>query len=82
MCRRLSKVKCRCVDVAGLKEMLIHDLNEKRSVAVRECGECTACCEGWLPDESLDMYAGKACAHCRQRGVRFTRLAQKSLVAL
>ena len=35
---------------------------------MRECGECTACCEGWLPDESLDMYAGKACAHCRSEG--------------
>jgi len=35
---------------------------------VRECGECTACCEGWLPDESLDMYAGKACAHCQSEG--------------
>jgi hypothetical protein len=35
---------------------------------VRECGECTACCEGWLPDKSLDMYAGKACTHCRSEG--------------
>ena len=35
---------------------------------MRECGECTACCEGWLPDKSLDMYAGKACAHCQSEG--------------
>ena len=35
---------------------------------MRECGECTACCEGWLADKQLDMYAGKACAHCRSGG--------------
>ena len=35
---------------------------------MRECGECTACCQGWLADEELDMYAGKACAHCRSEG--------------
>ena len=30
---------------------------------MRECGACTACCEGWLPDKDLDMYAGKPCKH-------------------
>ena len=35
---------------------------------MRECGECTACCEGWLPDESLDMYPGQPCSHCQGAG--------------
>lgn len=35
---------------------------------MRECGECTACCEGWVADESLDMRAGKPCAHCTSGG--------------
>jgi len=35
---------------------------------MRECGDCTACCEGWLPDESLDMYAGQPCKHRIQGG--------------
>lgn len=30
---------------------------------MRECGDCTACCDGWLPDADLDMYPGKACKH-------------------
>jgi len=35
---------------------------------MRECGDCTACCEGWLPDKALDMYAGKPCKHRTQGG--------------
>jgi hypothetical protein len=35
---------------------------------VRECGECTACCEGWVADASLEMWAGKPCAHCTSGG--------------
>lgn len=35
---------------------------------MRECGECTACCQGWVPDASLDMYPGKPCTHCRSEG--------------
>jgi len=31
----------------------------------RSCGECTACCEGWLEDVSLDMKPGKSCAHLK-----------------
>lgn len=42
--------------------------NDVKRAAMRECGECTACCEGWLPNKQLDMYAGKACAHCRSEG--------------
>lgn len=37
-------------------------------MSVRECGECTACCEGWVSDESLDMRAGKPCQHCTSSG--------------
>lgn len=29
----------------------------------RGCGDCSACCQGWLEDKDLDMYPGKACAH-------------------
>ena len=29
----------------------------------RSCGECSACCQGWLEDKKLDMYPGKPCAH-------------------
>jgi hypothetical protein len=35
---------------------------------LRECGDCTACCEGWVPDDDLDMRPGKPCAHCRSGG--------------
>ena len=35
---------------------------------MRECGDCTACCEGWLPDESLGMHPGKPCQHCKAGG--------------
>lgn len=35
---------------------------------MRSCGDCAACCEGWLHDESLDMNAGKACKHCTGNG--------------
>ena len=30
---------------------------------MRHCGGCTACCEGWLRAEDLDMRPGKACKH-------------------
>jgi len=35
---------------------------------VRECGPCTACCEGWLTAESLDMKPGQPCRHCTRQG--------------
>lgn len=35
---------------------------------MRECGECTACCEGWVASKSLDMFAGRPCQHCRSSG--------------
>ena len=34
-----------------------------RSVVLRSCGDCTACCEGWLSAKDLKMWAGKACEH-------------------
>jgi len=34
----------------------------------RSCGGCTACCEGWLSDESLSMKPGSPCANCTDQG--------------
>jgi hypothetical protein len=34
----------------------------------RECGSCTACCEGWLSADALDMRPGRACRHCTEQG--------------
>lgn len=34
----------------------------------RQCGDCTACCEGWLSAKSLDMKPGRPCAHCTASG--------------
>jgi len=34
----------------------------------RTCGTCTACCEGWLSADELDMRPGRACRHCTQQG--------------
>jgi len=28
---------------------------------LKPCGDCRACCEGWLADSRLDMYPGKVC---------------------
>lgn len=44
------------------------DFLARKQLAVRECGDCTACCEGWLPDKSLDMSPGKPCQHCEKSG--------------
>lgn len=30
----------------------------------RECGSCTACCEGWLTSEKMQLRPGSACQHC------------------
>jgi hypothetical protein len=30
---------------------------------MRDCGDCTACCDGWLSHEQLGMYPGNACEH-------------------
>ena len=32
------------------------------------CGGCTACCEGWLRADELDMRPGKACKHKAESG--------------
>ena len=34
----------------------------------RECGACTACCQGWLESIPLDIYPGKACQHLTRGG--------------
>lgn len=49
-----------CRDVAA---ELIRVLPIVRNRNMRKCDECTACCEGWLRAESLDMRPGKACKH-------------------
>tara|TARA_B100001540_G_scaffold182235_1_gene160729 strand:- start:2075 stop:2560 length:486 start_codon:yes stop_codon:yes gene_type:complete len=36
--------------------------------ALRSCGDCTACCQGWLRSELLDMRPGKPCRHCSAQG--------------
>ena len=35
---------------------------------MRQCGECTACCEGWVSAKELDMWAGQACKHRTESG--------------
>ena len=41
---------------------------------MRECGECTACCEGWVEDrlevagQVIEMYPSKPCDHCTGSG--------------
>ena len=34
----------------------------------RSCGTCTACCEGWLSADTLDMRPGRPCRHCTRQG--------------
>jgi hypothetical protein len=34
----------------------------------RACGTCTACCEGWLTSDELDMRPGRPCRHCTGQG--------------
>ena len=34
----------------------------------RECGACTACCQGWLSSDDLDMRPGRPCRHCTAQG--------------
>ena len=35
---------------------------------MRECGSCTACCQGWLASIDLDMRPGKPCKHVCDSG--------------
>ncbi len=39
-------------------------------MAIRECGDCTACCEGWVTGdiEGQRMSPGVPCQHCTQTG--------------
>ena len=34
----------------------------------RSCGGCTACCEGWLTDESMKLFPGSGCGHICSEG--------------
>lgn len=34
----------------------------------RSCGSCTACCEGWLRSDVIDMEPGRPCIHCTGHG--------------
>jgi hypothetical protein len=34
----------------------------------RSCGECTACCEGWLSSDVTGMSPYRPCQHCTARG--------------
>lgn len=34
----------------------------------RQCGTCTACCEGWLSSRVVKMQPGKPCKHCTVQG--------------
>jgi len=34
----------------------------------RNCGPCTACCEGWLVSEKMQLKPGSACKHCTHAG--------------
>jgi len=34
----------------------------------RHCGECTACCEGWLFSEKMKLKPGSRCTHCTAQG--------------
>lgn len=34
----------------------------------RQCGSCTACCEGWVKSETIGMYPGQPCKHCTESG--------------
>ena len=34
----------------------------------RQCFPCTACCEGWLTSDVIDMTPGKPCQHCTAQG--------------
>jgi len=34
----------------------------------RECHPCTACCEGWLLSDHIEMSPGNPCRHCTAQG--------------
>ena len=35
---------------------------------MRDCGDCTACCEGWLLSAKMKLYPGSRCDHCTGSG--------------
>lgn len=38
-------------------------MKEVESQPLRPCGDCTACCDGWMASAKLDMRPGKPCRH-------------------
>ena len=34
----------------------------------RQCGPCTACCDGWLTSKKMKLKPGSACKHCSASG--------------
>lgn len=43
-------------------------IDNVRMTSRRQCGECTACCEGWLRSKVIDMEPGRPCQHCTGQG--------------
>jgi len=43
-------------------------LTDNRPMSARDCGSCTACCEGWLVSTVTNMYPGHPCSHCTGQG--------------
>lgn len=35
---------------------------------MRNCGECTACCDGWVTSKAVGLSPGVACKHCTVSG--------------
>ncbi|EED35419.1 conserved hypothetical protein [Luminiphilus syltensis NOR5-1B] len=35
---------------------------------MRDCNGCTACCEGWLYDKSMELRPGSSCRHLKENG--------------
>ena len=42
--------------------------NQEMKTDNRVCRACTACCEGWLVSDAMNMLPGKPCRHCTSEG--------------
>ena len=43
-------------------------MTDGTKMPLRPCGDCTACCEGWLFSHTLDLKPGKPCQNCTKSG--------------
>jgi hypothetical protein len=43
-------------------------MSDHENTETRQCGTCTACCEGWLSSRLLQMRPGQPCVHCTREG--------------